>query len=131
MPTETSPFSVEGSWLAQEYKSTKKLFLLESGASPPPDSNNYWPHNELLIIHYVLNQKIERLGLAAIEANSESPNESPGATILPGITKASSRYTETGGDSSQKISRGISSATVIDSSNERRASLHRMTTPTT
>ncbi|GMH29317.1 hypothetical protein Nepgr_031160 [Nepenthes gracilis] len=126
MPAEASPFSVEGSWLAQEYKSTKQAVLLESGASPPPDSNNYWPHNELLIIHYVLNQKIERLGLAAIEANSESPNESPGATILPGITKASEADTpETGGDSSQKISEEYPLPTVIDSSNERRASLHR------
>ncbi|GMH14690.1 hypothetical protein Nepgr_016531 [Nepenthes gracilis] len=120
MPTEASPFSVEGSWLAQEYKSTEKAVLLESGASPPPNSNNYWPNNELLIIHYVLNQKIEGLGLAAIEANSASPNESPGATILPGITKASEADTpETGGASYPKISEEYSLSAVFDSSKEK------------
>ncbi|GMH20514.1 hypothetical protein Nepgr_022355 [Nepenthes gracilis] len=131
MPTEASPFSVEGSWLAQEYKSTEKAVLLESGASPPPDSNNYWPNNELLIIHYVLNKKIEGLGLAAIEANSGIPNESPGAAILPGITKASEADTpETdGGASYPKIFEEYSLSAVFDSSNAKigyREDLSRM-----
>ncbi|GMH26600.1 hypothetical protein Nepgr_028443 [Nepenthes gracilis] len=131
MSIEASPFSVEGSWLAQEHKSTENAVLLESGASPSPDSNNYWLNNELLIIHYVLNQKIERLGLAAIEANSGSPNENPGAAILPGITKASEADTpETdGGASYQKSSEEYSLPAVFDSSNAKvgcREDLSRM-----
>ncbi|GMH19486.1 hypothetical protein Nepgr_021327 [Nepenthes gracilis] len=83
-------------------------------------------HHSLLKDRGLAQEYKKRLGLAAIEANSESPNESPGATILPGITKASEADTpETGGDSSQKISEEYPLPTVIDSSNERLASLHR------
>ncbi|GMH06954.1 hypothetical protein Nepgr_008794 [Nepenthes gracilis] len=209
MPTEASPFSVEGSLLAQEQKVksvskyvisaaknpefAQKLHavLLESGASPPPDlfsdiasdivseqklfeqvqpekggnvelrtscnSNKYWSNNELSLlppsgvhpldvfgcddtlkhtveestghqlepvqhlVNYALcsESKNEGLGLAAIEANRVSPNESPGAAIIPGIANASEANTSKmdGGASYQKISEEYSLPTVFDSSN--------------
>ncbi|GMH16681.1 hypothetical protein Nepgr_018522 [Nepenthes gracilis] len=85
------------------------------------NSNNYWSNHELLIMHYVLNQKNEGLGLAAIKANSGSLHESPGAAIIPGIANASKANTsETdGGASYQKISEEYSLSTIFDSSNER------------
>ncbi|GMH24695.1 hypothetical protein Nepgr_026538 [Nepenthes gracilis] len=75
--------------------------------------------------------KTEGLELAAIAANRVSPNESPGVALIPGIANASEINISAmdGGDSSQKISEEYPLPTVIDSSNERLASLHQIDNP--